>query len=78
MGQTEKAKEFFIKAITEEPKILDAYIELAHLLYQTDQLDEAKKWIGEAEAQKIMRECRNNDKSIKHLTTINWGCKNIQ
>ncbi|MCM8788300.1 MAG: surface lipoprotein assembly modifier [Candidatus Omnitrophica bacterium] len=54
IGQTEKAKEFFIKAITEEPKITDAYIELAHLLYQVGQINEAKKFIGEAEAQQIM------------------------
>lgn len=54
MGEFKKAKEFFIKSLTETPRINDAYLELAHTLYQLDEFDAAEKWLQEAKEQKIM------------------------
>jgi len=54
IGEARKAKEFFIKALTEKPKVNDAYVELAQILYQLGELEEAKKWLQEAESQNIM------------------------
>lgn len=54
IGELRKAKEFFIKSLTEKLRINDAYVELAHILYQLDELEEAKRWLKEAEAQQIM------------------------
>lgn len=54
IGELSKAKEFFFKTITEKPTINDAYIELAHVLFLLDELEEAKKWLNEAEIKQIM------------------------
>lgn len=54
IGELRKAKEFFIKSLTEKPRINDAYVELAQILYQLDELEEARRWLKEAEAQQIM------------------------
>lgn len=54
IGEPRKAKEFFIKSLIGEPKIIDSYVELIQILYQLDEIDEAKKWLREVEAQQIM------------------------
>lgn len=53
-GDLRKAKEYFIESLTKTPKVFDSYVELVEVLYTLDELDEAKKWLSEAEEQKIM------------------------
>ncbi len=53
-GELKKAKEFFIKSIKGKPRINDAYIELASLLYDLDEIDDSKRWLKEAEELNIM------------------------
>ncbi|MDD4940967.1 MAG: tetratricopeptide repeat protein [Candidatus Omnitrophica bacterium] len=43
------ARPYLVEAVTLEPVIEQALPELIDLLYQCDELDEAKKWIGRAE-----------------------------
>lgn len=56
VGELKKAKEFFVKSIEGKPKVKDAYIELAALLYEIDEIDDSKKWLKEAESLNIMPE----------------------
>ncbi len=53
-GDYWKAKEFFYQALTGRPRIDDAYVEIAEVLYFLGELKEAMKWLSEAEKQLIM------------------------
>ncbi|NPA39627.1 MAG: tetratricopeptide repeat protein [Thermodesulfobacteria bacterium] len=53
VGDYEKAKEYFIKAIKGSPPVLDAYVELINILYQLGELKAAKYWLVKAEKLKI-------------------------
>lgn len=54
VGDLKKAKEHFIESLVKEPKVLDSYAELIEFLYTLDELEEAKRWLSEAERQRIM------------------------
>jgi tetratricopeptide (TPR) repeat protein len=49
----EKAASNLRDAVTLNPKIKEALVELIDMLYQTNRLEEAKKWIGVAEQEQI-------------------------
>ncbi|MEN2985936.1 MAG: tetratricopeptide repeat protein [Thermodesulfovibrionaceae bacterium] len=49
-----KAKEYFYKSLTDTPKINDAYIEIAEVLYFLGEIEEAMQWLNEAEKEFIM------------------------
>ncbi len=53
LGNDQKAIEQFKDAVTYLPKMKEALIELIHCLYRSDELEEAKKWIAEAESEGI-------------------------
>ncbi len=46
-----EAKENLLEAVTKEPKIKEAVLELVEVLYQLNETDEALKWVSVAEAQ---------------------------
>ena len=52
-GEYEKAKNYFLKAVTNKPPVFDAYIELINIYYQLGELKKAEEWIKKAEALKI-------------------------
>lgn len=53
IGDYRKAKEYLERALTEKPRINDAYVEIIEILYYLEELGEAKKWLNEAERQEI-------------------------
>lgn len=48
-----EAKENLLLAVTKEPKIKEALLELVEVLYQLNQNEEAERWIAVAEAQGV-------------------------
>ncbi|MCS7203973.1 MAG: surface lipoprotein assembly modifier [Thermodesulfovibrio sp.] len=54
IGDYRNAKDYFLKSLTGIPKINDAYIEVAEVLYYLDQLSEAMKFLTEAEKEFVM------------------------
>jgi len=53
-GDYRKAREYFYKSLTGIPKIKDAYVEIAEVLYFLGELEEAMKWLNEAEREFIL------------------------
>lgn len=53
MGQYRDAAQHFRDAVTLIPPTTDAYVELIEMLYNLDELKEAKEWIARAESEKI-------------------------
>jgi tetratricopeptide (TPR) repeat protein len=47
------AKPHLEAAVTLQPRVKNAYLELIDLLYQCEELDEAKKWIASAEQESV-------------------------
>ncbi|MEN2994553.1 MAG: tetratricopeptide repeat protein [Thermodesulfovibrio sp.] len=54
IGDYKAARDYFYKSLTGIPKINDAYVEIAEVLYHLNQLNEAMKWLAEAEREFIM------------------------
>lgn len=54
VGDLRKAKEYFVESLTRHPKIFDSYVELIDVLNALDEIDEAKRWISEAEREGIL------------------------
>ncbi|MGB9823248.1 surface lipoprotein assembly modifier [Thermodesulfovibrio sp.] len=48
------AKDYFLQSLTGKPKINDAYVEISEVLYHLGELDEAIKWLNEAEKEFVM------------------------
>lgn len=53
-GDYRTARDYFYKSLTGIPRINDAYVEVAEVLYFLGELREAMKWITEAEREFIM------------------------
>lgn len=53
-GDYRKSKEYFHRALTGIPRINDAYVEIAEVLYFLSELEEAMKWLIEAEKEFVM------------------------
>lgn len=54
IGDYRSAKKYFYNSLTDIPRINDAYLELAEVLYHLGELKEAMQWLTEAEKQFIM------------------------
>lgn len=44
----DEAKKYFEKAIAEDPRFIDSYINMAQIFIVTDEFDDAKKWLNKA------------------------------
>lgn len=53
IGDYREAAGHFRNAVNFEPRVNDAYVELIDVLYNLEELKEAKRWIAEAEKHKI-------------------------
>ncbi len=53
LGEYKKALGYFKESVQLRPSVLDAYPEIIELLYSLEELNDAKKWIKEAEGRKV-------------------------